>query len=86
MIALAGTWKGVTWQLVGAEAAEQSIDVGEHGAAGLVQLGQLLQVVGDLLLGHDHAQLCLVLEEADDKLLPQLQGCCPIPNAHCSFL
>ena len=76
----------MTWQLVGAEAAEQSIDVGQHGAAGLVQVRQLLQVVGYLLLGHHSSQLRLILEEADDKLLPEWEGCCTVPDAHCSFL
>ena len=75
-----------TWQLVWAKAAEQSVDVREHRAAGLVQECQLLQVVSYLLLGHDSAQLRLILEEADDKLLPQWKGCCAVPNAHGSFL
>ena len=76
----------ITWQLVRAKAAEQSINVGQHRAADLVQVRQLLQVVGYLLLWHHSAQLRFILEEADDKLFPQREGCCPIPNAHSSFL
>lgn len=59
------------WKLLRAEAAEQSVDVGQHRAAALVELCQLLQVVGYVLLGQHRAQLCLILEEPDHKLLPQ---------------
>ena len=65
-----GGGRVVTWQLVGAKAAEQSIDIGEYRAAGLVQVCQLLQVAGYLLLWDHSAQLRFVLEEADDKLFP----------------
>ena len=83
---MGGDGRVVTWQLVRAKAAEQSVDVGEHRAAGLVEVRQLLQVVGYLLLWNHRAQLRFVLEEADDKLFPQREGCCAVPDAHCSFL
>ena len=60
----------LTWQLIRAQAAEQGIDVGQHRAAALIQVSQLLQVVGNVLLWHHSVQLRLVSEEADDKLLP----------------
>ena len=45
----------LTRKLIWAQAAEQSIDVGQHRAAALIQVSQLLQVVGNMLLGHDRA-------------------------------
>lgn len=71
-----------TWQRVWAEGRQQGAQRAQRWGVGLVEVGQLHEVVGHGILGDEGFEARLPPEVAPAELLPQGQGRPAVADAH----